>query len=47
VIERKWESLAAMEAAFDAVFVDPDWQALDDEAVDIIVDAQIELLLPI
>lgn len=28
VIERDWESLAAMEAAYMKVFMDPDWQAL-------------------
>lgn len=28
VIEREWESLAAMEAAYMKLFMDPDWQAL-------------------
>jgi hypothetical protein len=28
VIEREWESLAAMETAYMKIFMDPEWQAL-------------------
>ena len=47
VIEREWESLAAMEAAYEKAFVDPEWQAISAEAADIVADNQIEILLPL
>ena len=46
VIEREWESLAAMEAAYEKTFVDPEWQAVSAEAADIVADNQVEILLP-
>lgn len=47
VIEREWESLAAMEAAYEKAMSDPEWQAANMEGSEVIADAQIELLLPI
>jgi hypothetical protein len=47
VVERQWESLAAMEAAYDRAFADPEWQALGAEAVTIIVGNQYELYAPL
>ena len=46
VIEREWESLAAMEAAYEKAFVDPEWQAVSAEAADIVANNQVEILLP-
>ena len=46
VIEREWESVAAMEAAYEKAFMDPELQALHAEAAEIIAENQIELLLP-
>lgn len=47
VIEREWESLADMEAAYEKAFNDPEWQAADAEAPQIIADNQFELLMPL
>jgi len=47
VIERQWESLAAMEAAYDKAFVDPEWQAFGAEAVSIIKSNHYELFAPL
>ena len=46
VIQREWESLAAMEAAYEKAFIDPEWQAVSAESSDIIADNQVEILLP-
>jgi hypothetical protein len=46
VIERDWESLADMEAAYEKAFIDPEWQAVSAESSSIIADNQIEILLP-
>ena len=47
VIERQWESMAAMEAAYERAFTDPEWQALGAEAVLIIANNQYELYAPL
>lgn len=47
VIEREWESLADLEAAYEKAFIDPEWQAVDAKALQIIADNQFELLLPL
>jgi len=47
VVVREWESLAAMETAYEKAFAEPEWQALNAEATDIIANNQIEILLPI
>ena len=44
--EREWESMAAMEAAYEKAFADPAWHAINAEATDIMADNQIEILLP-
>ncbi len=45
VIEREWESLAAMEAAYMKVMVDPAWQALTAPFNEIITSAKTEVYL--
>jgi hypothetical protein len=47
VVEREWESLADMEAAYEKAFIDPEWQAVNAEASIIIADNQLEILLPL
>ena len=43
IMEREWESLAAMEAALEKALADPQWQALASEGEDPIEGPQIEL----
>ena len=43
VIERDWESLAAMEAAYMKVFMDPDWQALSAPLDGVVESTQTEV----
>ncbi len=47
IVERQWESLAAMEAAYEKAFVDPEHQALETESALIIESIQIELYAPL
>jgi hypothetical protein len=47
VIEREWDSLADLEATYEKAFNDPEWQAVDAEAPQIIADNQFELLMPL
>jgi hypothetical protein len=47
VVERQWESLAAMEAVYERAFADPAWQALGAEAALIIKSNQYELYAPL
>lgn len=46
VIEREWESMAAMEAAYEKAFAHPDIQALWEEGRKIIKSSRIELYTP-
>jgi hypothetical protein len=45
IIEREWESLAAMETAYMKIFMDPDWQALNAPFESISESNQVELYL--
>jgi hypothetical protein len=45
VLEREWESLAAMEAAYMKVMVDPAWQALDHPLNQIVTSVKTEVYL--
>ena len=47
IIERQWESLAKMEAAYEKAFADPEWQALGAEVVTIVKSDQNELYVPL
>ena len=47
IIERQWESLAAMEAAYEKVLADPEWQALGAQGDAIIVSNRNELYAPL
>jgi hypothetical protein len=47
IIERQWESLAALEAAYEKAFSDPEWQALGAESVPIIESDRHELYAPV
>ena len=43
IVEREWESLAAMEAAYGGMMADPEWMQVSQEANDIIESLQIEV----
>jgi hypothetical protein len=45
IIEREWESLAAMETAYMKVFMDPEWQALNAPFDSIAESNQTEIYL--
>lgn len=47
IIERQWDSLAAMEATYEKVFADPAYQALGKETVSIIESTIIEIYTPL
>jgi len=47
IIERQWESLAAMEAAYEKALADPEWQVLGAEGVLIIKSDRHELYAPL
>ena len=47
IVEHQWESMAAMEEAFNKAFMDPEHQALVEELEFIIKSNQIELLQPL
>jgi len=46
IVERQWPSLAAMEAAYEKAFADPEEQALSAEGMGIIKSTQYELYAP-
>jgi len=46
VLERQWESMAAMEATYEKSFDHPDIQALNAEGADIIKSTRVELYTP-
>lgn len=47
IIERQWDSLAAMEAAYEKAFADPEHQALQKEITSIIESTQTEVYMPL
>ena len=47
VVEREWESLAAMEAAYEKMFANPEWHALNAEGSAVIKDGYSEILMPL
>jgi len=47
IIERQWESLAAMEATYNKAFVDSEHQALSEESALIIKSNQVEIYMPL
>lgn len=47
VIERQWDSFAAMEAAMEKAFVDPEMQALNQEITSIAKSSQWEVYMPL
>lgn len=46
IVEREWDSLAAMESAYEKLFADPEYQALEFESDLIIKSVQIEIYAP-
>jgi hypothetical protein len=46
ILERQWESMAAMEAAYERSFANADIQALNEEGLAIIKSTRIELYTP-
>jgi hypothetical protein len=47
IIERQWESMAAMEAAYERAFADPEFQSLGAEVLSVIASNQFELYAPL
>jgi len=47
IVERQWESLAAMEAAYEKAFVDPEYQVVQVESDSVLESVQIELYAPL
>jgi hypothetical protein len=47
IIERQWESLAAMESTYEKVMADPAWQALSKEVASIVQSSQVEVFTPL
>ena len=47
IIERQWDSLAAMESTYEKVFADPAWQALGKEVAACVESSQIEIYTPL
>lgn len=47
IVERHWDSLAAMEAKFEQALADPEYQSLSDRAESIIESTQWELYTPL
>jgi hypothetical protein len=46
IVEYEWDSLAAMEAAYEKAMEDPEWQALAAEVESIVKSNQMELYAP-
>ena len=47
IVERQWESLTAMEAAYERAFMNPEYQAVEAESALVIESVQIELYAPL
>jgi hypothetical protein len=47
IIERQWESMAKMEAAWEKAMADPAYQALGNESLDVIETNHWELYIPV
>jgi hypothetical protein len=47
IIERQWDSLAAMESTYEKVMADPAWQSLSKEVASIVQSSQIEVFTPL
>jgi hypothetical protein len=47
IIERQWESFAALEVAYEKVLADPEHQALSEALEPVLESQQIEFYLPL
>lgn len=47
IIERQWESLAALEQTYEKALALPEYQALNQEVVTIVQSSQIEVFTPL
>ena len=47
IVERQWVSLAAMEAAYEKLMVNPEWQALYQRSSTVLRDSRMELYTPL
>ncbi len=47
IVERQWESFAAMEATYEKAFADPEHQALGEEMTSIVKRTQLEVYMPL
>lgn len=47
ILDRQWDSLAVMEATYEKIFSDPEYQALGAEIITIVESQQIEVYTPL
>ena len=47
ILERQWDSLAAMEATYEKAFADPEHQALNEEVTSIVKSTRGEVYMPL
>ncbi len=47
IVERQWDSVAAMETAYEKALADPGFQALGVEITAIVTSVQIEIYMPL
>jgi hypothetical protein len=47
ITERQWDSLAAMEAAYEKAAADPEFSALNEEGASIFKSTQMEVYMPL
>jgi hypothetical protein len=47
VIERQWDSLAAMESTYEKAFTDPAYRALGTEVASIVESSKVEVYTPL
>ena len=47
IVERQWDSLAAMEATYEKAFADPEHQALQKEILSVVESSQMEVYTPL
>jgi hypothetical protein len=47
VVEREWESLAALEKAYEGLMTSAEWVSLMNESSSVIEDGQFEILMPL
>ena len=46
IIERQWESMAVMEATYEKIMADPEYQALGKETIGVVKSSRMEAYTP-